>query len=112
MPLVVKRNEAIIRLIVIVLGAVVLLGTIGYGYASDRRLEVEAARSEEKLHHLEVTVEKIALSNLPDRVARMEERQVRSAEDISEIKTLLKGIFGALGALLLGKLMDVMKRFS
>jgi len=103
-PLIIRRNELLIRLALIVLAAAILLGTIGHVYADER-----SARNDERLKIVEHDIERITLTNLPERVAKMEERQVRTAEDVTEIKTLLKGIIGAIGLLLTGKFMDLVK---
>jgi len=95
----------LIRLALIVLAASILLGTIGHVYADER-----TARNDERLRVVEHDIERITLTNLPERVAKMEERQVRTADDVTEIKTLLKGLIGAIGMLLAGKLMDLVKR--
>lgn len=117
MPLVIRRNEVLIRLAFIVLGAVILLSTLVRVYADERGGRPDQnARSGERMQAYEAN-EKLTIANLMERVGKMEERQIRGEERglrtsdrLEEVITLLKGIFGAMGALLANKLLDWMKK--
>ena len=117
MPLVIRRNEVLIRLAFIVLGAAILLGTLGHVYADERRGRADKnAGISERMQAYEAN-ERLTVSNLIERVGKMEERQirgeerdVRTSERLEEVVILLKGVFSAIGLLLLNKLMDYMKK--
>jgi hypothetical protein len=104
MPKLIERNEALIKMSLIVLGAVLLLSTIGHVYANQSNHHISDPRK---------ALDAITLLNLPERVAKMEERQIRTEERVIstheqqiENNNLLKGLLGSTLLLLVAKLLD------